>query len=135
MNVAVDLDGVLAQYDGWDVHGLDNIGPPVEGAKEFLLALLDDGFKVVVYTTRTNPDPFNDGEYREAPEKLAGRVRAWLREHDMWHDGVSVFQGRGKPIAFAYIDDRAVPCQAEKGRTEFIAALEHTRALYRQRLD
>lgn len=132
MNVAVDLDGVLAQYDGWDVHGLDNIGPPVEGAKEFLLALLDDGFKVVVYTTRTNPDPFNDGEYREAPEKLAGRVRAWLRQNGMWLEGVSVFMGRGKPIACAYVDNRAVPCQSEMGKHEFTAALEHTRSLHRQ---
>lgn len=125
-SVAVDLDGVLAQYDGWE--GLDNIGDPVEGAREFMETLMQD-YEVVVYTTRCNPDPFNDGEYREAPVKLQTRIRSWLNEHGIPY--TRVFAGYGKPIAVAYVDDRAVPCQPHEGKPEmeFSAALRHVESL------
>ena len=32
MKIAIDLDGTLAEYDGW--KGIDNIGKPIKGAVE-----------------------------------------------------------------------------------------------------
>lgn len=127
--VAVDLDGVLAQYDGWE--GLDDIGPPVPGAREFLELVREDlGLEVVVFTTRLNPDPFNEGEQRASPERLQAIVQGWLDKFDLPYD--RVFTGRGKPIAVAYVDDRAVLCkphQSETPQGEWNAALAHINAL------
>ncbi len=36
-SVAIDLDGVLATYDGW--KGADHIGKPIDGARAFLKEL------------------------------------------------------------------------------------------------
>ena len=47
--VCVDVDGVLAQYDRW--RGVDHIGDPIFGAKEFV-ADLRKKYKVVIHTTR-----------------------------------------------------------------------------------
>lgn len=127
--VAVDLDGVLAEYDGWE--GLDDIGDPVEGARQFCERLREDmDLEVVVFTTRSNPDPFNEGENRASPERCHAIVKGWLEKHDIPHD--RVFTGRGKPIAVAYVDDRAVLCKPHESPTpqaEWNAALAHVNSL------
>ena len=48
--VSIDFDGVLSQYDGW--QGEDVTGKPIDGAKEFILSLIDSDYKPVVFTTR-----------------------------------------------------------------------------------
>jgi hypothetical protein len=97
--VCVDLDGVLAFYNGW--KGVDHIGDPRPGAVEFTraLSLIAD---VVIFTTRCN-------EEMQRPEKahlLVGRVKAWLDLHGFQY--ADIYAGQGKPIAVAYIDDRAI---------------------------
>ncbi len=47
--VCVDLDGVLAAYDGW--KAVDHIGEPIPGAQEFTREL-SERFKVIIYTSR-----------------------------------------------------------------------------------
>lgn len=109
--VAVDLDGVLARYEGW--AGLCEIGDPIPHARWFMEALATmPGAEVVVYTTRANPDPFNTGEQRASPEQLEALIAGWLDNHDIPYD--RVFIGRGKPIAAAYVDDRAVCCDPQR---------------------
>lgn len=124
--VAVDLDGVLAEYDGWE--GLDAIGDPVEGAEAFLEAL-SERFEVVIYTTRLNPNPFDEDTPRTSLERCKQIVVGWLERHDLPYD--DVFVGTGKPIAVAYVDDRAVTCKPQQGAplAEFRAALVHVAAL------
>ena len=51
--VSIDFDGVLSQYDGW--KGKDVVGEPIKGAKNFILSLIESGYKPVVFTTR-NPE-------------------------------------------------------------------------------
>ena len=51
--IAVDLDGVLAQFEGW--KGEDHIGSPLPGAMEFLQSLVSAGMQPVIFTTRTGP--------------------------------------------------------------------------------
>ena len=103
--VCVDLDGVLAEYDGW--KGVDHIGKPIAGAQEFLRRLREK-YDVVIFTTRCNPEVNKP----EAAHLLANRVRAWLDKHEMPYD--DVYHGVGKPIAAAYIDDNAYRCEPMK---------------------
>jgi hypothetical protein len=48
--VALDFDGVLAEYDGW--RGVDHMGKPLPGAREFVQRLKDAGFCVIVHSCR-----------------------------------------------------------------------------------
>lgn len=93
-HVCVDLDGVLAQYDGW--KGPHYIGPPRDGAREFLKALVKAGYQVIIHTTR---------------KSLV--VSEWLRQYDMKH--LVVLVTSEKRPALAYIDDRAIPFEGDFG--------------------
>lgn len=104
--VAIDLDGVLAAYEGkW--RGVDFIGEPIPGAVAFTqeISKIAD---VVIWTTRTNPDE----NYEYIPSELRQKVVNWLNQNGFVYR--AVYMGSGKPIAAAYVDDRAVPCQPEK---------------------
>jgi predicted HAD superfamily phosphohydrolase YqeG len=85
--IAVDFDGVMNTYTGW--KGEAELFEPRPGLRAFLEQLRAAGFKVVVYSTRP-----------------ASRIRSWLVDHDLSAlvDDVT----NGKPMAIAYIDDRAV---------------------------
>jgi hypothetical protein len=102
--VCIDVDGVLAQYDGW--KGVDHFGDPIPGARAFL-AVLREEFDVVIFTTRTNPEMSKP----ESAELLRNRVRDWLDANDLPYDDIWI--GRGKPICSAIIDDRAVSCRPQ----------------------
>lgn len=103
--IAIDLDGVLAKYQGW--KGLDHIGKPFSGATDFVESLVKD-FEVIVHTCRTNPEINDKGD--ETSEQLAARVYEWLAENG-FPRGVKVWTGIGKPIAAVYIDNRAFRCE------------------------
>lgn len=121
-NVAVDLDAVLAKYDGW--RGVEHIGDPLPGAVEFTRALQALPCRVVIFTTRTNADPEISGR-SESVDMLTQRVRLWLDAHGFAYDDIYV--GQGKPLAAAYIDDRAVPCLPQiAGTFAYEIALMHT---------
>ena len=114
--IAVDLDGVLAQYNGW--KGVEHIGPPIPGAGPFMERLMKLG-KVMVYTTRTNTLNLKEGH--NAGE-LVERVTNWLVTHNIPHDGIH-HEG-GKPLCAVIIDDRAVCCRPQaNGPTQFDIAV------------
>ena len=115
--VCLDLDGVLARYDGW--KGIDHIGEPIPGAVEFTKELASR-YEVVIYTTRCKGRMF---DRNERPEFLAGIVKNWLDKHGFAYHEIDI--GQGKPIAAAYVDDRAVACcpQERTPRGEFEDAL------------
>lgn len=50
--IGIDLDGTLAEYDGW--KGIDVIGPPKQGAGSFLRALKEQGWTICVWSTRAD---------------------------------------------------------------------------------
>lgn len=101
-SVAVDLDGTLAQYDGW--KGAEHIGQPFKGAVQFTKALKQAGFHIIIHTARTCEANAYQG-------KSARIARRWLKDHGFKFD--EVWTGVGKPIACAYVDDRAVQCTAQ----------------------
>ena len=120
-SICVDLDGVLAQYDGW--KGVEVIGDPIAGAQSFVAGLRKFA-RVIVFTTRCSPTVNG----RPAAE-LVRLVGDWLTGHGFEFD--EVYSGPGKPMASAYIDDRAVICRPEKDieHHDFDTALRMCRAL------
>jgi hypothetical protein len=123
--VAVDLDGVLADYSqGW--RGLDHIGDPIPGACQFLIQLSHVA-DVLIWTTRCSVD-LGRGE---GANLLRNRVRDWLEQHGMMPYVADIWTGQGKPIAAAFIDDRAVTCRPQESGTESGAATAYLTALRR----
>lgn len=97
--ICVDVDGTLARYEDWE--GLDKIGDPLPGAKEFLERISKYG-EVMIYSTRGSTYS-NPGH---TPDELLKILEGWLEKHKLKYDRIYV--GHGKPHAAAYIDDRAV---------------------------
>jgi len=99
--VVVDLDGTLAEYDGWKGEWAP-IGEPIcdvngWNARDFMLALQRRGFQTIVYSSRGD----------------VPAIVAWLQRHGIPYDAVNRsltgFPGESaKPPAIAYVDDRAV---------------------------
>lgn len=93
--LAVDLDGTLAEYDGW--KGEKHIGEPRRGARRWMQAARKIGARIIVFTTRGNTEI----------------VREWLESNDIPFDYINENpdQPEGssdKVIADVYWDDRAV---------------------------
>lgn len=121
--VAVDFDGVLAKYDKW--KGIFDLGEPIPGAVEFVQELLLSDFEVLIYSTRTNPEINKDVFWKVGARKshdagdllgrLANQIRQWLLQwgFPVNHENLKVYVGPGKPIACAYVDDRAVCCRPD----------------------
>lgn len=124
VNVCVDVDGTLAEYDEW--NGIEDIGDPLPGAVQMMQNLHgswanDRKIRLILHTTRTNPDPFGDGNRRHEPEEAAELLREWCEEHDIPFD--EIWTGEGKPIASVYIDDRALVCNPQKYDDEWMQSV------------
>lgn len=95
--LAVDFDGVIADYSSGFL-GKDVFGQPLPGAAEALRQLYDDGWNIIIFTTRPNTQALRD----------------YLYQHDIPYDAINmnpeqpVDSNHGKPIADVYLDDRAV---------------------------
>jgi hypothetical protein len=87
--VAVDLDGVLHAYTGW--QGPEHFEPPIPGAIAWLETLWRD-FDVVIFTTR--------GQYAGA----AKAINDWLYQHG--YNGPNLRVTNEKIPALVYVDDR-----------------------------
>lgn len=114
--VAVDLDGVILQYDEW--KGPLHYGEPVPGVTDGLETLRCMGFKIVVYTTRANPLAAGNQGFTavEQINLVAGYLKAWRIPFDY----ISLF----KPLANYYIDDRAIRFKDWKQAIKDITKLE-----------
>jgi hypothetical protein len=99
--IGVDLDGTLAEYDGW--KGPDHIGVPVPEMLDRVKGWLDLGLDVRIFTARVS-----DGELA-----TRHRIEDWCRAH----------VGRRLPVTnvkdYGLVelwDDRAVTVEANTGR-------------------
>jgi hypothetical protein len=97
--VAVDFDGVLHSYTS--KFDIDRLDPPESGAREFIIRLMQDDFEIVVYSTRAET------------EHGADVMRRWLRYWDFPEVAMTITSG--KPLAVAYVDDRAVSFRRHRG--------------------
>jgi adenylylsulfate kinase len=92
--IAVDFDGVIAEYDGY--KGADVLGEPRLDVLEALHELRSEGWKIVIHPTRGEPE-----------------ISDYLAQHGIPFDEInrnSDYKTVGtKPVADLYWDDRAVP--------------------------
>jgi len=99
-NVSIDFDGVIHKSTkGFKDGGVYD--PPTEGTKEALRWFKQNGYNVVIYTAKVNPDrPLVNG--KTGKELIHG----WLEKHsiDQLVDEVTCI----KPRALVYIDDRGL---------------------------
>ena len=127
--VCVDLDGVLAKYDHW--RGAENIGAPVPGALEFAHELAKVA-EIVIFTTRCSEERTrSDNGYSLSPAQMRIHIIDWLEKHKFPY--ADVFIGQGKPLAAAFIDDRAVQCSPQKDTEAFDQALASVKSLLKRR--
>ena len=109
--IAVDLDGVIFEYDDW--KGIDYYGKPVEGVKKSLRYLKYSlGYRIEIYTTRMNKE-INKGYSKT---QLRRKITNALLTHKIPFDGICL----AKPIAEFYIDDRAIRFKNWKSTIRFI---------------
>jgi len=91
--IAVDFDGVIANYQGW--CGRTVFGSPRADVLEVLRQLRAEGWKIIIHTTRREKD-----------------MLSFLNEFSVEYDEVNVnsdYQNLGgKPVATVYWDDRAL---------------------------
>lgn len=90
--VCFDFDGVIHSFkNGWT--GLTCIAdPPVDGIKEVIDILRNDGYKVIILSTRA-----------KTAIGIAA-IRSWLTKHNITVDLIT----DKKPPAVCYVDDRAI---------------------------
>jgi hydroxymethylpyrimidine pyrophosphatase-like HAD family hydrolase len=92
LTIAVDFDGVIADYDEW--KGNEVSGPPREDVIATLQVLRSEGWKIVIYSTRGTEE-----------------IRPYLIKNGVPFDEInqnSSYQTKGvKPVATVYWDDRA----------------------------
>ena len=90
--LAVDFDGVIADYDGWQGTGV--LGQPRKDVLNALNQLRLEGWKIIVYTTRGEDE-----------------IKQYLIENCVPFDEInhnsSYTNGGQKPVATVYWDDRA----------------------------
>ena len=107
--VCVDLDGVLAEYHGWE--GADIIGPPLPGALKFAKAVAKIA-DIVVFTSRCSTETGDDDSVsRLTAGQLRIKVVDWLERNGF--PFADVYVGQGKPKVAAFIDDRAINCSPQ----------------------
>ncbi|KKM15763.1 hypothetical protein LCGC14_1692680 [marine sediment metagenome] len=105
--IGVDLDGTLAEYDGW--KGEEHIGKPIPAMVERVQQWLAKGYEVRVFTARVST--------RESDELAAVKhaIHEWTKRHigtplvstcskdyamvELWDDRcVQVIPNTGQPV-------------------------------------
>lgn len=99
--IAVDFDGVIHRYNkGWQDGSIYDV--PVKNSAIQLKRLVDKGYKVVIFTTRINPELGDDIKIEK--EKIVNWLDINGFERGVHYHDITAL----KPKAIAYIDDRAV---------------------------
>lgn len=99
--VSVDYDATLHPYTrGWTGEEPDD-EPPIRGAEQFLAALLEQGYNIVIHTTRARTLEGEQGTIRWFHKYMPSIFYAM-------RDQGRVAISATKHPSIAYVDDRAV---------------------------
>jgi ribonucleotide monophosphatase NagD (HAD superfamily) len=95
----IDFDGVISQYiNGWNNGQL--VDDPMPGVKEAIDQLKQNGFEIIIFTTRASSLHNNN----PTSEQLVQDLKKWLDDHEIQYDAIT----SEKLGALAYIDDKAI---------------------------
>jgi hypothetical protein len=99
-----DLDGLLAEYDGW--KGIDHIGKPRENWVYVIEYLHDRGVRCNIQTCRLNPFAFSPDRCTPLEEIEQSRqiLSNWLRDNGLAKRFYNI--SGTKLYADLYVDDR-----------------------------
>lgn len=104
MYIAVDLDGTLAHYVGW--QGIEHIGDPIPAMEKRVKEWIKQGKEVKIFTARVHS------------EEARPFITAWLIYHGFTYES-------GKPLEITNVkdftmevlyDDRAIQVERNTGR-------------------
>jgi len=93
--VCFDLDGTLAEYDGWKGG---EIGFPIKSGVSLLKHFWEEGWRILIQSCRTNHQFGQIEEQHQA-------IRLWLNRNQIPYDEIVT---EGKAVADIYFCDRTV---------------------------
>lgn len=111
LTLAVDFDGVIHSYtSGW-TGVLDINDPPVDGAIEWLTAMVaEPDVEIIIHSCRFAMEPETAWYWEDVSvSERRAAMSNWLERHGMDSYAISllnVWFYKGKPHAAVYIDDR-----------------------------
>lgn len=98
--IAIDLDGTLAEYHGW--AGIESIGVPIAKIADRVMDMHNAGFKIVIFTARAND-----------PDAIP-HIEQWLADHGFPRFDITNIKRK----EFTEIwDDRAISVKLNTGLT------------------
>ena len=100
--VAIDLDGTLAEYHGWDGG---KIGKPIPKMLERVKKWIEEGQEVRIMTARASGP--------QADIKVIKVIEDWLEENDI--GGLEITNEKDFEMILLY-DDRCVQVEKNTGR-------------------
>ena len=98
----IDLDKTIHKYSKGHEDGTI-YDEPFKGARDAINWLKDNGYEIVIFSTRASPE--NASEMGGDQKREIGKIEAWLKHHDIYFDRVTA----DKIAADFYIDDKAIP--------------------------
>lgn len=98
--IGVDLDGTLAEYDGW--QGIEHIGNPILPMVNYVKELIGEGINIKIFTARAAHG-----------RKAIGPIKRWVKKYIGMSLPVTCKKDFGMVALF---DDRAYTVEPNKGR-------------------
>ena len=98
--IAIDFDGIISKYDGF--KGLTVYGKPIMENVDYIKELYMNGYNLVLFTTRLNPELNNSRDNKISYYSL----KHYLEDINI--NKCFTFLTGCKPLADLYLDDRAV---------------------------
>lgn len=120
MKIAVDLDGTLAEYHGW--QGPTHIGKPIPLMLERVKQWLRAGHKVVIFTARISLS----GSEHHIDWSAIDAIFAWLKENGI-PEVTDITNVKQKDFDVFY-DDRCIQVEPNTGQLTLdvaLTALQH----------
>lgn len=105
--VLVDFDGTIAPWGQ-----MFSMPEPLSGVKTALRLLRDEGYTIVIFTSRLSPTWHRAEGWstREATKQQREYITAFLEQHDIPFDDITA----EKRPAVAYFDDKAMRVNRER---------------------
>lgn len=97
----IDLDGTIHKYSKGYMDG-SIYDEPFKGAKEVIDWLKNQGFEIVIFTTRASEQ--HALEFGEDVNEQIANIETWLTDHEIYYDRITA----EKIAADFYVDDKAI---------------------------